>query len=204
MYKKWGKRLLDILISGILLILLSPVFVGVALWVRLCLGSPILFRQDRPGRGAALFRVIKFRSMKDASDSEGKPLPDEERLGRFGRFLRATSLDELPELWNVLRGQMSLVGPRPLLPQYVSRYSPEQARRMEVLPGITGWAQIKGRNALEWEERFRLDVWYVDNLSLMLDLKIIFLTLWQVLTRKGIASEGCATTHEFMGSDDRD
>ncbi len=197
------KRALDRALAIPLAILLSPVMLITALVVRLRLGSPVLFCQPRPGLGGKIFTVIKFRSMRDATGPDGKPLPDAQRLTKLGRFLRATSLDELPELWNVLAGQMSLVGPRPLLVAYLARYSPEQARRHNVLPGITGWAQINGRNALTWEEKFRLDVWYVDHWSLWLDVQILFLTFWKVIKREGISQPGKATAEEFQGSGDR-
>ena len=164
------------------------------------MGCPVLFRQQRPGRHARPFLLLKFRTMLDGRDSEGKLLSDEERLTRVGRFLRATSLDELPQLWNVLRGDISLVGPRPLLMDYLPRYSPEQARRHEVMPGITGWAQINGRNALTWEDKFKLDVWYVDNWNLGLDVLILFRTVASVLQRKGISSEGHVTMPGFQGT----
>ncbi len=194
-------RLFDLLISTLLLILLSPLLLVLALLVRLKLGRPVFFTQERPGLHGKLFMLHKFRTMRDLYNNEGKPLPDEERLTRFGRFLRASSLDELPELFNVLKGEMSLVGPRPLLVAYLERYTPEQARRHEVLPGITGWAQVNGRNALTWEEKFKLDVWYVDHQSLWLDIKILFLTLWKALKREGISAPGSATAPEFMGSE---
>jgi len=168
--------------------------------VQIIHGSPVLFRQVRPGYRGRLFELYKFRSMTEARDIQGRLLPDEQRLTRWGRFLRATSLDELPELLNVLRGEMSLIGPRPLLVQYLERYTPEQARRHEVLPGITGWAQVNGRNVLTWEDKFHLDVWYVDHWSFWLDLKILSLTLWKVLTREGISQVGHATAREFVGS----
>jgi lipopolysaccharide/colanic/teichoic acid biosynthesis glycosyltransferase len=172
----------------------------VAMLVRLTLGSPILFRQQRPGLHGQPFTIYKFRTMTDACDAQGNLFPDAERLTPFGRFLRSTSLDELPELLNVLKGNMSLVGPRPLLMQYMDRYTPAQRRRHEVKPGITGWAQVKGRNAITWEEKFALDVWYVDHQSLWLDLKIIVLTTWKILKREGINQPGQATAQEFMGS----
>ena len=199
--QSFAKRLFDLILSLFMLILLSPVMLIIALLVRVRLGKPVLFSQERPGRHGQLFRLYKFRTMRDLFDAEGKPLPDEERLTPFGHFLRASSLDELPELINVLKGEMSLVGPRPLLVAYLDRYTPEQARRHEVLPGITGWAQVNGRNALSWEDKFRLDVWYVDNQSLWLDLKILFLTLWKAIKREGINAPGSATAPEFMGSD---
>jgi lipopolysaccharide/colanic/teichoic acid biosynthesis glycosyltransferase len=195
-----SKRILDLCIVSVGLILISPVLVLIALLVRIFLGSPVLFRQVRPGHRGRLFELYKFRSMTEARDGMGRLLPDEQRLTRFGRFLRASSLDELPELFNVLRGEMSWVGPRPLLRQYLERYTPEQARRHDVLPGITGWAQVNGRNALTWEDKFHLDVWYVDHWSFWLDLKILSLTIWKVLTREGISQVGHATAMEFMGS----
>lgn len=194
------KRLLDIAAAGSALVVLSLVLVGVAILVRVNLGSPVLFRQVRPGMNGKPFEMIKFRTMLDAVDAHGNVLPDELRLTRFGRFLRSTSLDELPELWNVLKGDMSLVGPRPLLMEYMPLYSPEQARRHEVRPGVTGWAQINGRNAISWEDKFKLDVWYVDNQSLWLDIKIIFLTVWKVVHRDGISAAGEATMSKFTGS----
>lgn len=199
MYRKWGKRLFDFVFSLLGLLLLAPVLALIAVGVRIKLGAPVLFRQQRPGLHAQLFTIYKFRTMTNAKDQEGNLLPDAERLTSFGRFLRSTSLDELPELWNVLRGDMSLVGPRPLLTQYLDRYTPEQARRHEVCPGITGWAQVNGRNALTWEQKFALDVWYVDHLSFWLDLKIIVLTIWKILKREGISQPGQATAEEFQG-----
>ncbi|MBA2777340.1 sugar transferase [Billgrantia kenyensis] len=193
------KRLLDFLISLVILVLLSPLMLGVAVLVRLKLGSPILFRQTRPGLGGRPFEMIKFRTMRDAYDADGKPLPNAERMTRFGRVLRATSLDELPELWNVLKGDMSLVGPRPLLMEYLPLYSPYQARRHEVRPGVTGWAQVNGRNTLTWEEKFELDVWYVDNRSVWLDLGILFLTVKKVAVREGIAHDGDVAMPRFRG-----
>jgi len=194
------KRTLDIVASAAALAVLSPVLVGVALGVRWRLGSPVLFRQTRPGLHGRPFEMIKFRTMTDARDASGRPLPDAERLPPFGRFLRSTSLDELPELWNVLRGDMSLVGPRPLLMQYLPLYTPEQAQRHEVRPGVTGWAQVNGRNALSWEEKFALDVWYVENQSLGLDLRILAATVRQVLRRDGISAAGEVTMPAFTGS----
>jgi lipopolysaccharide/colanic/teichoic acid biosynthesis glycosyltransferase len=194
------KRAFDIITSGILLVLLAPVLLALALLVRWCLGKPVLFRQTRPGKDARPFAMLKFRTMRDARDRNGQPLPDAERLTSFGRTLRSSSLDELPELWNVLKGDMSLVGPRPLLMEYLPLYSAEQARRHDVRPGITGWAQVNGRNALSWEEKFTLDIWYVDNRSFWLDMKIIVLTVAKVLNRSGIAADGEATMHKFKGS----
>tara|TARA_B100000614_G_C14441463_1_gene450383 strand:+ start:161 stop:754 length:594 start_codon:yes stop_codon:yes gene_type:complete len=193
------KRLFDIVCAGTALLLLSPVLGVLALIIRLQMGSPVVFRQIRPGRDAVPFQMIKFRTMLDAVDSDGNPLPDAERMCRLGQFLRSTSLDELPELWNVLKGNMSLVGPRPLLMEYLPLYSAEQRRRHEVRPGITGWAQVNGRNAISWDEKFRLDVWYVDNRSFWLDLKIIWMTIGKVFKRDGIAAEGSATMEKFTG-----
>jgi lipopolysaccharide/colanic/teichoic acid biosynthesis glycosyltransferase len=195
-----AKRLFDLLLAALLLVLLSPLLVVIAALVWRKLGRPVLFRQMRAGYRGRSFSVIKFRSMNSRRDDQGQLLPDAQRLTPFGAFLRSSSLDELPELVNVLRGEMSLVGPRPLLMQYLERYSPEQARRHEVLPGITGWAQINGRNAISWEDKFRLDVWYVDHRSFWLDLKILWLTFWKALKREGINQPGQATAEEFMGS----
>lgn len=195
-----SKRLFDLMLTALALIILSPVLVVIAFLVRVRLGSPVLFRQQRPGLRGRPFILLKFRTMTDARDADGNLLPDEQRLTSFGRFLRRTSMDELPELLNVLKGDMSLVGPRPLLMQYLDRYTSEQMRRHEVKPGITGWAQINGRNALSWEDKFALDVWYIDHLSLWLDLRIILLTIWKVLRREGISQAGFATMPEFMGN----
>lgn len=194
------KRVLDIIASATALILLSPVITIVAWQIRRKMGSPVLFRQGRPGLNGKPFEMVKFRTMKDALDQAGNPLPDSERLTSFGQFLRSSSLDELPELWNVFKGDMSLVGPRPLLMEYLPLYSPEQYRRHEVRPGVTGWAQINGRNSLSWDEKFKLDVWYVDNRSLWLDIKILFLTVKKVLIRDGISAEGEATMTRFEGN----
>lgn len=191
------KRVFDVVVSAIALVALAPVMGLISLAVWRTMGRPVLFRQVRPGLHGKPFVMYKFRTMHDLRDAEGKLLPDEARLTPFGRWLRATSLDELPELLNVLRGEMSLVGPRPLLMEYLERYTPEQARRHEVKPGITGWAQIYGRNNLTWDERFKLDVWYVDNWSLWLDLKILWRTLWMVLRREGISAQGHATMPRF-------
>lgn len=194
------KRLFDLLLSlGLLLVLALPLLL---LWVvvRRRLGSPVLFRQARPGRHGRPFMMVKFRTMTDERGADGELLPDARRLTAFGRFLRASSLDELPELWNVLCGEMSLVGPRPLLMEYLPLYSPEQARRHEVRPGITGWAQVNGRNAVSWEERFKLDVWYVDHRSLWLDLRILWLTVRKVIVREGISAQGEATMPPFTGN----
>jgi lipopolysaccharide/colanic/teichoic acid biosynthesis glycosyltransferase len=194
------KRIFDLALTTPGAILISPIILIIALLVRVKLGAPVLFRQVRPGLGGKLFTLYKFRSMRDAMDANGQPLPDSERLTRFGRFLRATSLDELPELWNVLRGEMSLVGPRPLLVEYLPLYSPEQARRHEVRPGITGWAQINGRNAISWQDKFALDVWYVDHWSLWLDIRILALTLLKAIRREGISAPGEATAPLFTGN----
>lgn len=199
MYQRWGKRSLDVVGSGVALVLLSPLLLVLAILVRLRLGSPVLFRQERPGLRGDLFSLYKFRSMTDAVDADGCPLPDEQRLTSFGTWLRASSLDELPELWNVFRGDMSLVGPRPLLVEYLPRYSSEQARRHEVRPGLTGWAQVNGRNALTWEEKFRLDVWYVSHLSFSTDASIVFRTVLAVFRRQGINSAESATMPPFEG-----
>ena len=196
------KRLRDIIITAAALVLLSPVLLLLVWQIRRKLGTPVLFRQVRPGRGGIPFVMYKFRTMRDAEDENGRPLPDAERLTPFGRKLRAASLDELPELWNVLKGDMSLVGPRPLLMEYLPLYNAEQRRRHLVRPGITGWAQVNGRNAISWPEKFRLDVWYVENRSLLLDIKILFLTVKKVLDRSGINSEGEATAAKFTGNDD--
>lgn len=193
------KRLTDIIGALAGLVLLAPVMLVIALLIRRYMGSPVLFRQTRPGLHGRPFRMVKFRTMRNAVDAHGNPLPDAERLPRLGRFLRACSLDELPELWNVLIGDMSLVGPRPLLMEYLPLYSPDQARRHEVRPGVTGWAQVNGRNAIKWDEKFALDVWYVDNRSLWLDLKIIWLTILKVVRREGISATGEATMPKFTG-----
>ncbi len=194
------KRIFDLTASALGLILLSPLLLILAILVRFNLGSPVFFRQERPGLNEKIFRLYKFRSMKDASDSSGRPLPDEERLTKFGKLLRASSLDELPELFNVLKGEMSLVGPRPLLVKYLDLYNAEQHRRHEVLPGITGWAQVNGRNTISWEEKFRLDVWYVDHWDPLLDLKILFMTVKKVFVREGISAENNVTIEEFKGN----
>ena len=196
----FSKRAMDLALCSCMFALALPVMAVIALLIRRTLGRPVLFRQIRPGLNGKPFGLYKFRTMTDARDGEGRLLPDEARLTTFGRFLRSTSLDELPELWNVLRGDMSLVGPRPLLMAYLDRYDSEQMRRHHVKPGLTGWAQVNGRNALTWEDKFRLDVWYVDNQSLLLDLKILFLTMGIVLRREGISQEGHSTAEEFMGS----
>ena len=195
------KRTFDILASFFGLLLLSPALLVLAVWIRVRMGSPVFFRQRRPGLGGEPFEMLKFRTMTDERDAEGNLLPDDRRLTAIGRFMRSTSLDELPELINVLRGDMSLVGPRPLLMRYLDRYTPEQARRQEVRPGITGWAQVKGRNAISWDDKFRYDVWYVDNHTFWLDLRILFVTVWNVVRRKGISADDHATMPEFLGSD---
>lgn len=199
-YQQWGKRILDLLLAMLGLVVLSPVLLLNALLVRLRLGSPVLFRQMRPGFGGRPFTLLKFRTMRDLRDRQENLLPDNARLSSFGTLLRRLSFDELPELFNVLKGDMSLVGPRPLLLQYLDRYTPAQARRHEVKPGITGWAQVNGRNAIAWEEKFALDIWYVDNRSFWLDLKILAMTAWKVLRREGISARGEATMPEFMGT----
>lgn len=196
-YRRRGKRWLDIVGSAVGLTLTAPVQVAAAVLVRRNLGSPVLFRQQRPGLGGEPFTLVKFRTMRNVEGPDGRPLSDAARLTPFGRRLRATSVDELPELWNVLRGEMSLVGPRPLLMEYLDQYSPDQARRHEVKPGITGWAQVHGRNDLPWSERFELDVWYVDNLSFRLDAVILWRTVRAVVQREGITAEGHATMPEL-------
>jgi sugar transferase EpsL len=194
------KRFLDLMITSVGLILLSPVYLLISVCVWLFIGRPVIFSQERPGLKGKPFFVYKFRSMNEKKDTEGNLLPDAGRLTRLGKLLRASSLDELPELINVLKGEMSCVGPRPLLMQYLERYSPEQARRHDVLPGITGWAQINGRNAITWNDKFLLDVWYVDHWSIWLDIKILLLTFWKVFSREGINQPGHATAEEFMGN----
>ena len=194
------KRIFDFLVALFALLTLLPVIIVVAVLIRFKLGSPILFTQDRPGLNGKIFKMMKFRSMLDAKDKQGNLLPDDERMTKFGAFLRSTSLDELPGLFNVLKGDMSLVGPRPLLVQYLPLYSPEQARRHNVRPGITGWAQVNGRNAISWEQKFKLDVWYVDNQSLLLDFKILLLTVKKVFVREGISADGHVTIEPFKGS----
>jgi sugar transferase EpsL len=203
-YRHRGKRFFDLLVTLPALILLSPLLAMLAVLVRLKLGTPIFFRQQRPGLHAKPFHMVKFRTMTDARDASGALLPDADRLTRFGRFLRSASLDELPELWNVVKGDMSLVGPRPLLMQYLDRYTPEQARRHEARPGVTGWAQVNGRNAISWEQKFAYDVWYVDHLSFGLDLKILWLTVRKVLRSEGVSQAGQATMEEFLGTTDQE
>ncbi|MDZ4739074.1 MAG: sugar transferase [Alphaproteobacteria bacterium] len=193
------KRVFDVIVSACGFVFLLPVFVVLGGIVRVLLGYPLLFTQLRPGLRGQTFRIYKFRTMREVRRADGRLLPDAQRLTKLGRFMRSFSLDELPSLWNVLRGDMSLVGPRPLLMEYLELYTPEQARRHEVRPGITGWAQVNGRNALSWDEKFKLDVWYVDNQSFWLDMKILALTVWQVLARKGISAEGHATMPPFEG-----
>jgi sugar transferase EpsL len=199
-FTRYGNRLLDLTLGLPAMVAIGPLTLLIAILVCVKLGSPILFRQFRPGRNGKSFTLLKFRTMKDECDDRGNPLPDELRMTPLGKFLRETSLDELPGVFNVLKGDMSLVGPRPLLPQYMDRYTPEQARRHEVRPGITGWAQVNGRNAITWEEKFQLDGWYVDNQSLWLDLKILAMTAWKVLRGEGITAPGEATMPEFMGT----
>lgn len=193
------KRFLDLCFAVLMLLSLAPLLAVLSFRVRIAIGSPILFIQVRPGLHCKPFKLYKFRTMTDATDSDGVFLPDAERMTKLGRFLRSTSLDELPELWNVVKGEMSLVGPRPLLMQYLDLYTKEQMRRHEVKPGITGWAQVNGRNALTWEEKFKMDVWYVDNRSLWLDIKIIGMTFWKILKREGISQPGQATMEKFKG-----
>lgn len=199
-----SKRIFDLVGTSLGLLLLSPFMLLTALSVRIFLGTPVIFRQKRAGYVGDPFYIYKFRTMTDATDSDGNLLPDSERLTGFGRFLRALSLDELPELYNILRGEMSLVGPRPLFFEYLPRYSSEQMRRHEVYPGLTGWAQINGRNAADWPARLAMDVWYVDHWSFWLDLKIIFITIWKVITREGISQPGQATVEYFRGNPDSD
>ena len=196
-YRRWGKRSLDLMVGVLALLLLSPVICVLAVLVRAKLGSPILFRQERPGLHGQVFELRKFRSMTSALDAKGDLEPEEQRLTPFGKWLRATSLDELPELWNVIRGEMSLVGPRPLLVEYLPLYSPEQARRHQVRPGITGWAQVNGRNALTWEEKFQFDIWYVDHMKVSVDASILLRTIWSVFRREGINPEGSSTMPHF-------
>lgn len=200
MYRKFGKRLTDIVISLCGLVILSPVLLVVAALVRIKLGSPVIFRQERPGLNGKIFMLYKFRTMTDKRDANGELLPDGERLTAFGKLLRSTSLDELPELWNILKGDMSVVGPRPLLVKYLPLYNEEQARRHNALPGLTGHTQINGRNAISWQEKFKLDCWYVDNISFWLDIKIICVTLLKVLKRSDVASATSETMEAFEGN----
>ncbi len=199
-YKKYGKRIFDLCCTIPGIILSAPLLITISIIVYIKHSSPILFLQTRPGFHCKPFKLCKFRTMKDIRDSVGNPLSDEERLTPFGSFLRSMSLDELPELFNVLKGEMSLVGPRPLLMEYIDRYNNEQIRRHDVKPGITGWAQINGRNAINWEDKFKLDIWYVDNISFFLDIKILFLTFISIINREGISYEGHETMPEFMGN----
>ena len=199
-YAKYIKRLLDILLSAGALLFLWPVLLVTAILVRIKLGSPVIFRQARPGKDEKIFKLYKFRTMTDEKDANGNLLPDDIRLTKFGRLLRSTSLDELPELINILKGDMSIVGPRPLLVKYLPRYNAEQRRRHDVRPGLTGWAQVNGRNAISWEDKFRLDVEYVEKVSFVMDVKILFMTVGKILKREGISSETYATMEEFMGS----
>ncbi|QOX65061.1 sugar transferase [Anoxybacterium hadale] len=200
MYRKHFKGLIDRTLALISLMLLFPLLVFLGILIRSKLGSPIFFKQKRPGKDEEIFTLYKFRSMSNKKDDKGELLSDEIRLGRFGKFLRSSSMDELPELWNILKGEMSFVGPRPLLIKYLNRYTPEQARRHEVKPGLTGWAQVNGRNSIGWEEKFKLDVWYVDNYTLGLDLKIIALTFIKVFKRADITSQHDVTMEEFLGT----
>lgn len=195
-----AKRTMDVLVAGCALVLTAPLLIVLAALVRYRLGTPVLFRQMRPGKGGSSFEMLKFRTMTDARAADGSLLPDAERLTPFGRWLRSTSLDELPELWNVLKGDMSLVGPRPLLMEYLPLYNEHQWRRHEVKPGITGWAQVNGRNAITWEQKFELDIWYVDHQSLSLDIRILVMTVAKVLKRDGITAEGSASVEKFKGN----
>lgn len=195
------QRIFDYLLTILGVVFISPLVVLTILLVRIKIGTPVLFTQDRPGLHGEPFRIYKFRTMNDEKDEDGCLLADADRLVPFGQFLRSTSVDELPELINVLKGDMSLIGPRPLLMEYIGRYTPEQARRHEVLPGITGWAQVNGRNAISWEEKFKLDVWYVDNRSMWLNVKILFLTVWKTLKRESISQKGQVTMSKFMGTE---
>ena len=199
MYRKFFKRFLDIVISLLFILCFWWLYIVIVILVRVKLGSPVLFKQDRPGLNEKIFKMYKFRTMTDEKDKDGNLLPDAERLTKFGKFLRSTSLDEIPEFFNILKGDMSLIGPRPLLVKYLDRYSKEQLRRHDVRPGISGWAQVNGRNAISWEDKFKYDIEYVDNLSFLLDLKIIILTIKKVLIRDGISQVGNATMEEFKG-----
>lgn len=201
MYKHFFKRLIDFIIACIIVLLIWPILLIVALWLHFAnKGAGAFFLQKRPGKNGKIFKVIKFKTMTDERDAEGNLLPDAERLTRVGKFIRSTSIDELPQLINVLKGDMALIGPRPLLPQYLPLYSPEQARRHEVRPGITGWAQVNGRNAISWQKKFELDVWYVDHCSFMLDVKIVFMSIKNVLARKDISSATSETMEAFTGN----
>lgn len=200
MYRHFIKRVLDILLSGLALLLLSPVIFVTWIWLSVAnKGAGAFFYQMRPGKGGKIFRIVKFKTMTDEKDSSGNLLPDKDRITRVGQFVRQTSLDEIPQLWNVLKGDMSLIGPRPLLPQYLPLYTPQQARRHEVRPGITGWAQTHGRNAISWSQKFKYDTWYVDNLSFKVDMKILYLTIKKVLRKEGISQQGQATMEFFNG-----
>jgi lipopolysaccharide/colanic/teichoic acid biosynthesis glycosyltransferase len=203
LYEKFFKRLLDIILSFLAIILLSPIILMVSILVYFKLGSPVFFAQERPGKDRKIFKMYKFRSMLNSTDSKGKLLSDVERLTKLGKLLRATSLDEIPEIWNVLKGEMSFVGPRPLLVQYLERYNSEQKKRHNVRPGITGWAQVNGRNAISWEQKFKLDVEYVEKYSFLMDIKILFLTIKKVFVREGISQDGNVTMEEFMGEDNK-
>lgn len=202
-YPHWIKRTLDLILTVPAYLFFSPFIILIGLFIYFTLGKPVLFKQVRPGLHGKPFKIYKFRTMKHAYDDKGHPLPDADRLTNLGKFLRSTSLDELPELINVINGDMSIVGPRPLLMQYLDRYSPEQARRHDVIPGLTGWAQINGRNAISWEEKFKFDIWYVDNRGLWLDVKIIGMTVLKVLRRDGISQDDHATAQEFLGQNSR-
>jgi len=193
------KRFFDVMMSLVLIIAFFPIFVLLVLVIRFKLGAPVLYKQVRPGLNGKPFEMVKFRSMSNTKDADGNALPDEQRLSSFGKFLRSTSLDELPELWNIFRGDMSFVGPRPLLMEYLPLYSPEQLRRHDVRPGITGWAQVNGRNSISWPERFKLDLWYVDNQSVLHDVRILLKTVYKVLSREGISADGQATMQKFTG-----
>ncbi len=201
MIYKYVKRILDIISSLLAIIILSPLLAVTSVLVKTKLGSPVLFKQERPGKNEKIFTLMKFRTMTDERDENGELLPDEVRLTKFGKFLRSTSIDELPELFNILKGDMSVIGPRPLLVQYLPRYNEHQHRRHEVKPGLSGWAQVNGRNAISWEEKFDFDVEYVDNYSLLMDIKVLFMTVANVLKRDGISSETSATMEEFMGNE---
>lgn len=201
MYKKFVKRFIDFVIVFVVLLCIWPFLLVISIWLYLANNNgSVFFTQERPGKNGKIFKVIKFKTMTDERDSEGNLLPDEKRLTKVGKFVRSTSLDELPQLINVLKGDMALIGPRPLLPEYLSLYTSEQARRHEVRPGITGWAQVNGRNDIPWKKKFELDVWYVDHCSFVLDLKIVFMTIKKVLIREGISKEGQATTEKFNGN----
>ena len=204
MIYKYIKRILDIISSLLAIIILSPLLAVTAVLVKTKLGSPVLFKQERPGKDEKIFTLMKFRTMTDERDESGELLPDEVRLTKFGKFLRSTSIDELPELFNILKGDMSVIGPRPLLVEYIPRYNEHQHRRHEVKPGLSGWAQVNGRNAISWEDKFNYDVEYVDNYSIVMDVKILFMTILNVLKRDGISSETSATMEEFMGTQEKE